>query len=141
MKNPLTIFLGTLAAAAVVAVVVYFTVFAAGGDITTKRIAGYASPLNSAPQLQCSGPQRSASLAPDRGTLPDENQVAATGRDLLPEGDGADVYEVVYDTSPDSQAMKTRVVWLTTERRAVGTVDAERTRAGGPWRLTAVISC
>lgn len=142
MKSPLVIFFGVLAGAAVVATAVYFVFFGGSGDITTKRIPGYASPLQQAPQPKCDGPAKAASL-PDGGrTAPNVDQVAQIGRDLLPNDAGADQYEVFYDVQSETDSKQTRVVWLTDpERRGVGSVDAERAVAGGPWRITAVSSC
>jgi hypothetical protein len=142
MKNPLTIFFGVLAGAAVIASVLYLTVFSDNGDITTKRVPGFASPLGQAPQPKCDEPAKAASLPSDRAPAATVDEVAKVGRDLLPNDDGAEVYEVFYDVQSETDAKQTRVIWLTkTDRRSVGNIDAERTAAGGPWRITAVSSC
>ena len=142
MKNPLTIFFGVLAGAAVIASVLYFTVFGDSGDITTKRVPGYASPIRQAPQPTCDQPVKHAQLPADRPPAPNIDQVAAAGRDLLPNDDGADRYEVFYEVQSETDSKQTRVVWLSKSgSRTVGSIDAERTAAGGPWRITAVSSC
>ena len=142
MKNPLTIFFGVLAAAGVIASVLYFTVFSGSGDITTRRVPGYASPLGQAPQPKCDQPVKSATLPEDRQTVPDVNQLAATGLDLLPNDDGAELYEVFYDVQSETESKQARVIWLKkTGSVTVGSIDAERTAPGGPWRITAVSSC
>jgi hypothetical protein len=142
MKSPLVIFFGALAAAAVVGAAVYFLVLSGDGDITTKRVPGYASPLRQAPQPKCDQAVKDADLPADRPTAPNVDQVAEIGRGLLPNDAGAELYEVFYDVQSETDAKQTRVIWLTkADSRTIGSIDAERTVAGGPWRITAVSSC